>query len=226
MNLDVFGKMAQSLAPEQTTVENASAPDQPAIVQEEHHISFSEYIAVHGSVASWLTVEARKQFEAGRRYVLMEVVFLCATTQAVIPEWAVDSLLDISKRLSEGRTKDLNEAFGEPTLSRTLRATRKKRLDKASDVIQVLGQLRTTEGLNFSRDSLEVATQKIRERGIDVSTEDVRRIYEKYGRNLKHLAPRSGQDFTHIFETMPLSEHRRYGRPMFEDSLTLKKETD
>jgi hypothetical protein len=220
MNADVFGSMASSLAGDKSFVQRSKPIREKSVPDGESHISFAEYTAVHGSAFEWLTIEAKKQFESGRKYVLMEVVFVCATLQAVIPDWAVDALLVISERLSDGRTKDLNEAFGEPSISRTMRAKRKDHLDKAGDVIRILGQLRVGQGQNLSRDSLAEAAQQIRENGIEVSDDDVRKIYEKYGSSLKHLKIGTGGEFTSMFVHLP--KIRRSGRPIFEDK-TLRK---
>lgn len=55
--------------------------------------------------------EVRTAYEGGDQSKLLDLVFLCATYQAVIPDWAVDALLGIRDELNEGRLRDLNEAF-------------------------------------------------------------------------------------------------------------------
>lgn len=221
MTLNVFKSMAGVLSSKR---QPADFKERPEPVNQDTrpspsgapHISFGDYIAVHGGAIGWLTEEAKRQFEAGRSYVLMEVLFICAVTQIIVPEWAVDALLDAHERLLDGRYGDLNEAFGKPPLSKASRKAKSRRQSSAGAVIQRLGALRVGESFNLSRDDLERAAQRMRDDGLDVSNDDVREIYRTYGQGLKSISPAEGKDFNSAFSVLPLREWRRRGRPLVD----------
>lgn len=222
MASSVFTTMAEELSSKKQPAQRKKQPKpvgvvRDASVSDSRHIGFSEYVAVHGGAIGWLTVEAKRQFEAGRRYVLMEVLFICANRQFIVPEWAADALSDTHERILDGRYGDLNEAFGKPPLSKAGRKAKSRRLSIAGRVIQKLGELRRRESFNFSREKLEEAAQRMRKDGFDVSNEDVREIYRTYGQGLKSISPAEGEDFNSIFSLGSSEEFRRRGRPLTGD---------
>lgn len=222
MTSDVFKSMADKLIKKQRPVQRNERPKPINQSVEEgasdsKHIGFDEYTLVHGSAAGWVTEEAKRQFEAGRKYVLMEVVFICASMQFVLPDWAVDALLDIHDRLNNGEYGDFTEAFGPLPQGKPGRKRRGRHLNQAGAVVQWLGMLRVGEAYNLGRDDLEIAAQRMRGEGLDVSNDDVREIYRKYGQGLKSIEPAEGKDFSSFFGSISLSERRRRGRPLADD---------
>lgn len=220
MNDGVFGSIAKSLTGRTPPAKSKRGQSKKAAKQdvppEQEYLDFGSYIAGVGPAADWLCVEAKRQYEAGRRGVLMEVVFVCACIQAVIPDWAVDALLLVKRGLGDGSLNDYNEAFGKLPRSRTKRASEKNRLDHTGQVIHLLGKLRVQEGFNLSRESLELAAKRIREQGVDVSTDEVRRIYEQHGAAVRNVKIGSDGDFNSAFLVVPFEAFRRRGRPVLE----------
>lgn len=120
---------------------------------------------------------AHKAFLDGDRFVLFDVIIVCATFQAVIPSWAVDALLDIGEGIGAGRLKDMNDAFG-PARTRVNSRHRQTRLRKVEgSVIAMLLTVRG-EGLPLSAEyAFDEATKRLVLQGVHVNRRDVEDIY-------------------------------------------------
>jgi hypothetical protein len=156
-------------------------------------------------------------FEAGEKDALLGIVFLCARYQAVIPDWAVDALLDIERDLESGALVDINEAFG---WQHEHLATRKKRARQRRLRAPVLLELQAARlaGASFNADDIcSRVVESLRGKGMKLSRRDVEEIYKEHGTFLKKL-PRS-PDPNHRYGQMHaiLPDHRRAGRAILRD---------
>jgi hypothetical protein len=78
-------------------------------------IQFSREIeeAMYGNEAVLNSLELMKSFfVSGDRTALFGVIATCARFQAIIPDWAVDEILQVEQSLETGDMKDFNTAFG------------------------------------------------------------------------------------------------------------------
>ena len=159
----------------------------------------------------------RQRFEAGNPRALMEVLFLCARVQAVIPEWAADALLSIEDRLAAGELTDFNEAFGWAGESK---ATRKRLTRQARVRVVVLGELQAARlaGASLSPDDIfDTAMSNLAARGIQVGRRDIEAIYKRHGQFVKDL-PRERKPrevYGQVNLTNPRA--RRRGRSILSD---------
>lgn len=156
-------------------------------------------------------------FESGEKDALLGIVFLCARYQAVIPDWAVDALLDVERGLESGTLVDLNQAFG---WKHEHLASRKRRARQARLRADVLLELQAARlaGSSFNADDICTrVVESLRSKGMKLSRRDVEKIYKEYGAFLKKLprSPDPNQGYGQIHATLP--DHRRTGRAILRD---------
>lgn len=162
---------------------------------------------------------AHKAFLDGDRFVLFDVVLVCATFQAVIPSWAVDELLSIQEGISTGHLKDLNAAFGPPR-ARVDSRQRQTRLRKVEgSVVAMLFTVRG-EGLSLSAEyAFDEATKRLNSLGVHVNRRDVEDIYrlprvKKLITNWPKGKPFSGAT---VSAQLTFRSFKRTVRPLWED---------
>lgn len=162
---------------------------------------------------------AHKAFLDGDRFVLFDVVLVCATFQAVIPSWAVDELLSIGEDMGTGHLKDLNAAFGPPR-ARVDSRQRQTRLRKVEGSVVAMLLTVRGEGLPLSAAyAFDVATERLNSLGVHVTRRDVEDIYrlprvKESITNWPKGKPFSGAT---VSVQLPLRSLKRTVRPLWED---------
>lgn len=151
-------------------------------------------------------------FQQGEKTALLYTIFICARYQAVLPDWAVDALLDMESGLANGKVNDPNAGFGWQPIRKGLREKRARQNAIASLVLGKLQQHRLSGGgLNADVDFQAIADE------LQVSRRDVEEIYKKDGQFIKAL-PKGGDNTNYCFARLELPNDRRYGRPILRDT--------
>ena len=158
----------------------------------------------------------KQMFEAGDRSALFGVVCLCARYQAVIPDWAADTLLEIECDLEVGKLKDFNAAFG-PTGERKNSRQRLALLIRArGPVLQELQGQRLADGA-IGSEMFDHVAEKLRAQGLDVNRRDVEDIYKEHGQFIKDLPRKPDPNACHAQLQVKPHQDRRYGRAILKD---------
>jgi len=183
--------------------------------------------------------EVRTAYEAGDRSKLLDLVFLCATYQAVIPDWAVDALLEVRDQLGAGRLRNLNEAFAWKHSDLRARAAKHRRQQLEQDILAALMRHRVARfGSRLNRsvdDPPDIDPVDAQQRGIggnftasdglqQIAREygfqrrDVEAVYKKH-RDALLAIPKGGGAVVRgaMAATMPPLVTRRKGRPLLRD---------
>lgn len=161
----------------------------------------------------------QKDYEKGTKSALIEALLQCAISQAVIPEWAVNALLDAEKGLDSGERKDFNDAFGwedceiEPKHQGT-RKSEHKREENRQKIYDGYTRYRNNGGSNNSQDLVE---------SISLATGVPERQVKKTIKELftgKKRIPRGGatNGFTVIKAISERETVLRKGRPILRDA--------
>jgi hypothetical protein len=156
--------------------------------------------------------EGRKTYESGDRSALLGIARLCASLQAVIPDWATDALLDIMQKLESGDLNDLNEAFGWKASHKATRRKRHRQTEKGSDILERLQEFRLNGGTLNADEGLQSIADEL-----GTSRRDVEEVYKRKGQFIKKL-PRGNPDgHIYCFPRMKVPVPRRRGRPILRD---------
>ena len=163
--------------------------------------------------------EARAAFQEGDKSVLMAVVFECALYQAILPDWAVDGLLDIRARMGDGQLADWNAAFG--MLGQARARTKRSIIEQhTGTILMELAKLRL-RGFSLGSGKIFVeAAARLRKQGIPINQGDVKKLYRSHGQFAKTLPkPRNPNSVSLgiLHMQIPLTELRRSGRRLWED---------
>lgn len=177
--------------------------------------------AIKDTLPQWLD-EKRHAFEQGEKFSLYEVLLWCGIFQAVIPEWAVDALIAIKEDVDHGRILDA-EAFGNalgPPGRPVARARRTTLRERNSDILMMLGRLRT-EGYALDNSGFDAAKERLlEEHGLNLSRKDIEDVYKAAGKDwLKKIpqghTPQSGLGI--IGGSIPYSELKMKGRSLLKN---------
>jgi hypothetical protein len=186
--------------------------------------------------------EARTGFDSGDRSKLLDVVFLCANYQAVIPDWAVDALLELREQLTRGKLRDWNDAFAWQHSSVSGRAAEFRRKQMAPTILAALMRHRISwigSSLNPKLKSGEEAPDIDPAKALQadsggnfvaieglqaiadecgVSRRDVEAVLKEYGDDVRAI-PKGGGGSVHgvMHAQMPPLVARRRGRPLLRD---------
>lgn len=183
--------------------------------------------------------EVRTAYEGGDHSKLLDLVLLCATYQAVIPDWGVDALLALRDQLDEGRLRNLNEAFAWKHSDIRARAAKRRREKREQEILGALMRhriARISSPLNPCTDDPPdidpVKAQREALGGNFIANEGLQEIADRYGfrrrdveavykthRDALQAIPKGGGGIGRAGMTgvMPPLVERRRGRPLLRD---------
>jgi len=190
----------------------------------------------------WITdrvEEVRTAYEGGDQSKLLDLVFLCATYQVVIPDWGVDALLAVRDQLDEGRLRNLNDAFAWKHSDIRARAAKRRRDEHEQEILAALMRHRIARigsrlnpGTDDPPDIDPVEAQREGLGGNFIANEglqeiadryafrrrDVEAVYKKH-RDLLRAIQKGGGGVGRAGMTgvMPALVERRRGRPLLRD---------
>lgn len=165
-----------------------------------------------------LLEESRLALEKGDKSALMRCVFRCARFQAVIPEWAVDALLEIQEKMESGHFVDFNDAFGKPSEKVNTRAAKKRIKTFRQEVLIVLTRLRTL-GLSLNIVTMcDEAYEILQSHSMPVTLRDIKAIYASHGAFIKDIPRKRGPlQGRYAVGNIVLKYGRRKGRNTLKD---------
>lgn len=159
-----------------------------------------------------LLEEARLSFEQGDRWQLWEVLYYCAIFQATVPDWAVDAMVEINRKVHEGSIRDLGDAIGSHPLSQKQRQRVALRQKHAAEVIRLAYKMRDEGTATLNSQDRELIAKPLGLSGKDV--QEILRVHKGAGLKQKAMGKNEGYALLNI--ALPLSAFRRRGRPLVE----------
>lgn len=170
-----------------------------------------------------MLVEAEESYRDGDRKQLLNVIYLCAKYQAVIPDWAADEFLSIKQALRRGEFVGPNEAFGWTTTD-VKRANTRRRVARLATieagVVAALMHHRVAGG-DLSAGGDEVAGRGLDEvaKSLGVARSDVIAIYKKHRDAIRGISKGdSSQGHAVAIMEWP-TPPRRHGRGILRDTV-------
>jgi hypothetical protein len=181
-------------------------------------IKFSQELMekMHGDAAvlNYLNM-IHEQYISGEREAILGALLVCATYQAIIPDWVTDELLSLEDKINSGEKKDLNDFFGIKFDKH--KAINAKEYNVKKDSRKVYPELFNHRllGGNFTTgDGLEEVAEKT-----NVPRRIVEEIYRQNKEKLKALPTKveSNTIYGYGDGDIPLDLGRRYGRSTLKD---------
>ncbi|MFO1415275.1 MAG: hypothetical protein U1F10_15500 [Burkholderiales bacterium] len=150
-----------------------------------------------------------RAYAEGDRFALLEALLVCGLLQAVIPDWAVDALVDVDRNLASGELEDLNEALGWQAPSQARRKKERQKELQTELVLGALARYRVDGGpLNAEEAFAPVAAE------LGIGRRLVETIYKESGAWIKGL-PKNAGNYAFSLAGSPFP--RRRGRPTYAD---------
>lgn len=177
------------------------------------NLSAEAYEALFGDemVLKMLDI-CKTSFESGNKSALLEVLEICARYQAVIPEWASDTILQIRSQLENGKAASFNDVFGYEAINRNTAKKRNRIRENYEEIKNELFHYRCNGGSFNAEEAFDTIATKI-----GVSRRTVEAVY-KENPFLKKIpqasSPHTVIGYAHSIIPLP----RRRGRGILKDN--------
>lgn len=152
--------------------------------------------------------ERRVRFEGGDCFALFEAIGMCASFQAVMPEWLADEVLKMERDIDTDQPVDFNKRLGWKPERRVSRLNLHLRKQLGSEIVAQLVKGRLEgESLNRGDDSMFERIGK----ALDVPRRTVMDVYDS---NKWIKTVEKGQQGNIAWGDIVIPRERRKGRPI------------
>lgn len=124
---------------------------------------------------------SRKSTEKLSFSPLWKAIVLCGSQQAVMPDWLVDEILNLDKKIQSGRIKDFNEAFEADLPQTNTRSKRSKQINEVTNVMNAIEELKAP-GNGIGDNLFAQVSDKL-----GLTFREVRDIYNYGNKHLKRI---------------------------------------
>ncbi len=154
-------------------------------------------------------------YRSGNKAALLHACFLAARSQARLPDWAADAMLQMEADLRNGHVTDLNKAFGWAPEHKATREKRERLEENEERVLSRLHQHRLEDRFEDGSFSADVFDLIAKDLGLERRV--VQGIYKKHANELKKLPRGNPNKHAVFFVRSSGPQVRRYGRPILHD---------